>query len=45
MSKSIFVLLFIGLALAEDVIELTDSNFKSEVEGKDIILVEFFAPW
>jgi len=45
MSKLFFVLLFAGLTFAEDVVELTDSTFQSEVEGKDIILVEFFAPW
>lgn len=29
-----------------DVVELTDSNFDKEVlESKDLVLVEFFAPW
>lgn len=30
----------------KDVIELTDSNFEEEVlNTKDLVLVEFFAPW
>ena len=30
----------------KDVIELTDSNFEEEVlNSKDLVLVEFFAPW
>jgi protein disulfide-isomerase A1 len=28
-----------------DVIDLTASNFESIVNPKDLILVEFFAPW
>jgi len=39
------VTLFIGAALCSDVLDLTDSNFKSEVDDKDIILLEFYAPW
>jgi len=35
----------IGCAFASDVLELGDDNFKSSVQDKDIILVEFFAPW
>jgi len=31
---------------SDDVVELTDSNFDDEVMGsKDLVLVEFFAPW
>merc|ERR1711962_253057 len=31
---------------SDDVVELTDSNFEDEVlNTKDIVLVEFFAPW
>lgn len=37
--------LIIGTALSSDVIDLSDSTFASEVLTKDIILVEFFAPW
>lgn len=33
------------MALCSDVIELTDSSFASGVKDKDIMLVEFFAPW
>ena len=30
----------------KDVLELTDSNFEKEVlNSKDLVLVEFFAPW
>ena len=30
----------------DDVIELTDANFEKEVlNSKDLVLVEFFAPW
>ncbi|CAE7137270.1 unnamed protein product [Rhizoctonia solani] len=30
---------------ASDVLDLTDSNFKTTVDGEELILVEFFAPW
>jgi len=39
------VLLFIGTTIGSDVIDLGDSNFKDGVADKDIMLVEFFAPW
>lgn len=30
----------------DNVIELTDSNFEDEVlKSKDLVLVEFYAPW
>ncbi len=28
-----------------DVLDLTPSNFDSTVDGAEVILVEFFAPW
>ncbi|MDA8032289.1 MAG: hypothetical protein MPK62_14420 [Alphaproteobacteria bacterium] len=34
-----------GSALADDVLEFDDNNFKTEIVKHDIILVEFFAPW
>jgi len=37
--------LLVGLTLASDVLELSDENFKNIVTDKEIILVEFFAPW
>lgn len=43
--STVIIALLVGVALASDVLELTDVNFKNEVEDKDIILVEFFAPW
>jgi hypothetical protein len=30
---------------ASDVVDLTADNFKNEVLGEDLALVEFFAPW
>ena len=42
----LFALLgLISLAFASDVLEFTDSDFADNVADKDIILVEFFAPW
>ncbi|XP_068693419.1 protein disulfide-isomerase A3-like [Montipora foliosa] len=41
----LIVSLFATVALCSDVIELDDQNFKSGTDGKDIMLVEFFAPW
>lgn len=42
----LFALLsLISLAFASDVLEFTDSDFAEKVADKDIILVEFFAPW
>jgi len=37
--------LFVSFAVCSDVVELTDGSFSSEVDGKEIMLVEFFAPW
>ena len=47
----VFIMRFIILlsvivgAFGSDVIELTDSSFAGGVDGKDVMLVEFFAPW
>lgn len=38
-------LLLCTSVFASDVIDLGDSNFDVEVSDKDIMLVEFFAPW
>lgn len=32
-------------ALASDVLDLSDGDFKSSISQHDTILVEFFAPW
>ena len=45
MKSFIALALLFSLAVASDVIELDDSNFKSGVADLDIALVEFFAPW
>jgi len=50
MASTGFTLLFAVLCLgtivrSSDVLDLSDSNFKDSVADKDIILVEFFAPW
>lgn len=39
--------LFAGVQAAEnsDVLDLTQKNFASTVDGENLILVEFFAPW
>jgi len=39
------LVLCLGAAVCSDVLELTDSNFKDQVKGKEILLVEFYAPW
>lgn len=41
----VLVLLFVTVVSSSDVIELTDSNFESQISGMDLALVEFFAPW
>jgi len=44
--KIIFLaLILVRLAFASDVIELNAENFDSIVPEKDLILVEFYAPW
>merc|ERR1712168_344968 len=43
--KGVVLLMLLGVALGSDVLELSDETFKDGVSGKDIILVEFFAPW
>jgi len=45
MLRLISLLLTTTLVLSSDVIDLSDSTFSKEVDDKDIILVEFFAPW
>jgi len=42
---SIFLLAIVAASYASDVLELTDSTFESGVANKEIVLVEFFAPW
>jgi len=43
--KFVLLLLSIGAALCSDVLDLTDSNFSDQVKGKEILLIEFYAPW
>lgn len=43
--STILIALFASVAVCSDVIELTDSTFASGVKDKEIMLVEFFAPW
>jgi len=45
--KSIFVVLalFAYIVSASDVLDLTESNFETEVQRHDMVLVEFYAPW
>jgi len=45
--KSIFVVvaLFAYIVSASDVLDLTESNFDTEVQRHEIVLVEFYAPW
>ncbi|XP_071952911.1 protein disulfide-isomerase A3-like [Antedon mediterranea] len=46
MNFFVYFLAIVGLAIADsDVLELSDSDFVSEIGRHDIILVEFFAPW
>lgn len=35
----------LGVAVASDVIDLDKDNFESGLAGKELVLVEFFAPW
>lgn len=45
--KSMFVVvaLFAYIVSASDVLDLTESNFDSEVPRHDLLLIEFYAPW
>jgi len=45
--KSLFVVvaLFAYIVSASDVLDLTESNFDTEVRRHDMLLVEFYAPW
>lgn len=37
--------MFQSFVAASDVLDLNNDNFKTTVDGEDLILVEFFAPW
>lgn len=39
------LILLVGSITASDVLDLGDNNFKDGVANKEIMLVEFFAPW
>lgn len=41
----IFLIAAIASSFASDVLEFDDSNFATEIQKHDVILVEFFAPW
>merc|ERR1712033_149934 len=45
--KSLFVVaaLFAYIVSASDVLDLTESNFDTEVQRHEIVLIEFYAPW
>ena len=43
--KLFSILLLVGVALASDVVELTDKTFDDGLKGVDLALIEFFAPW
>merc|ERR1712168_612986 len=43
--KGVVLLMLLDIAFGSDVLELSDDTFKDGVSGKDIILVEFYAPW
>ena len=45
MKNFIVLALLFGLAVASDVIDLSDSDFASEISKHDVMLIEFFAPW
>lgn len=45
MIRALVVLSFAVLAVKANVLEFTDSNFKSEIQDHNVILVEFYAPW
>lgn len=42
---SLLLALCVALVTASDVLELDANSFESGVADKDIILVEFYAPW
>ena len=43
--KYLIVLLFTSLALADDVMQLGDSDFENKLADIDTALVMFYAPW
>merc|ERR1712183_212328 len=45
MKSALCLLYLVGLAYSSDVLDLSDSDFKSKTADEDIMLVEFFAPW
>ena len=47
MSRWLALLMLVAVVAAEDsdVMELDEDSFKDGVADKDIILVEFYAPW
>ncbi|XP_071794780.1 protein disulfide-isomerase A3-like [Asterias amurensis] len=45
MEKFAVIFVLFGLALGSDVLDLSDGGFEAEAKGRDIMLVEFFAPW
>ncbi len=42
---SLFVLAFIAGLEAAYITELTDDNFYEYVKDKDVVMIEFYAPW
>lgn len=42
---SLLLALCVALVTASDVLELDANSFESGIANKDIILVEFYAPW
>ena len=45
MYKLILLVAFVAFAQADDVIELGDADFDSQLESLDTALVMFYAPW
>lgn len=45
MKVFLLLLSLVVVAFASDVMDLSDSDFASSIANKDIVLVEFFAPW
>ena len=45
MFKLILLVAFVAFAQADDVIELGDADFDSQLESLDTALVMFYAPW
>ena len=45
MLRHLLPLLLVGLATADDVLELVDSDFDSKLADIETALVMFYAPW